>query len=96
MAEPFEPATVEMWFSQPMDVDATNEAFALLDTSTGALVAWDLDRDGDAEGSVLLKNIAKSDLRQSDFMFDEEPGFVAGISTVGSYYLFSDSVDWAA
>lgn len=33
-----EPATVEMWFSQPMDVDATNEAFALIDTSTGALV----------------------------------------------------------
>lgn len=33
-----EPATVEMWFSQPMDVDATNEAFALADTATGALV----------------------------------------------------------
>ena len=33
-----EPATVEMWFSQPMDVDATNAAFALTDTSTGALV----------------------------------------------------------
>ena len=33
-----EPATVEMWFSQPMDIDATNEAFALTDTSTGALV----------------------------------------------------------
>ena len=33
-----EPATVEMWFSQPMDVEATNRAFALKDTSTGALV----------------------------------------------------------
>jgi uncharacterized protein YkwD len=33
-----EPATVEMWFSQPMDTDATNKAFALKDTSTGALV----------------------------------------------------------
>ena len=33
-----EPATVEMWFSQPMNVDATNEAFALTDTATGALV----------------------------------------------------------
>jgi uncharacterized protein YkwD len=33
-----EPATVEMWFSQPMDVDATNEAFSLTDLSTGALV----------------------------------------------------------
>ena len=33
-----EAAAVEMWFSQPMDVDATNEAFALTDTATGALV----------------------------------------------------------
>lgn len=33
-----EPATVEMWFSQPMDVEATNKAFALKDTASGALV----------------------------------------------------------
>lgn len=33
-----EPATVEMWFSAPMDVDATNEGFSLTDTSTGDLV----------------------------------------------------------
>jgi uncharacterized protein YkwD len=33
-----EPGTVEMWFSQPMDTEATNAAFALTDTSTGALV----------------------------------------------------------
>ena len=33
-----EPGTVEMWFSQPMDVEATNAAFALTDRSTGALV----------------------------------------------------------
>jgi uncharacterized protein YkwD len=33
-----EPATVEMWFSAPMDVEASNEAFTLTDTSTGALV----------------------------------------------------------
>ena len=33
-----EPATVEMWFSKPMNVDAANEAFALRDTVTGALV----------------------------------------------------------
>jgi len=33
-----EPATVELWFSRPMDVDATNAAFTLTDTSTGALV----------------------------------------------------------
>ena len=37
-ASDVEPATVEMWFSQPMDVEATNKAFALTDTSSGALV----------------------------------------------------------
>ena len=37
-----EPATVELWFSQPMDVDATNAAFALKDTATGALVGGHL------------------------------------------------------
>ena len=37
-----EPATVELWFSQPMDVDATNEAFGLTDTSNGALVGGNL------------------------------------------------------
>ncbi|MGQ0608800.1 MAG: Ig-like domain-containing protein [Chloroflexota bacterium] len=37
-----EPATVELWFSQPMDVDATNEAFGLTDTSSGALVGGNL------------------------------------------------------
>jgi len=33
-----EPATVEMWFSRPMDVEATNKAFALKNSATGALV----------------------------------------------------------
>lgn len=37
-----EPATVELWFSQPMDVDATNTAFGLTDTSSGALVGGNL------------------------------------------------------
>jgi uncharacterized protein YkwD len=34
-ASDVEPATVEMWFSQPMNVDATNAAFSLIDTTTG-------------------------------------------------------------
>ncbi len=38
-----EPATVEMWFTQPMDVDATNKAFALKDSATGALVGGHLN-----------------------------------------------------
>ena len=37
-----EPPIVELWFSQPMDVDATNAAFALTDTNTGALVGGHL------------------------------------------------------
>lgn len=37
-ADGVEPPIVEMWFSQPMDVDATNAAFSLTDEATGALV----------------------------------------------------------
>ena len=37
-----EPATVEIWFSQPMNLDATNKAFGLTDTSNGALVGGNL------------------------------------------------------
>jgi len=42
------PDAVEMWFSQPMDVDATSEAFKLVDSSTGDVVpgklTWNEDR----------------------------------------------------
>lgn len=37
-----EPPIVEIWFSQPMNVDVTNAAFALTDTTTGALVGGNL------------------------------------------------------
>jgi uncharacterized protein YkwD len=37
-----EPPTVELWFSQPMDEDATNAAFAMTNTATGALVGGNL------------------------------------------------------
>lgn len=56
---------------------------------SGALVSWDVNHDGSADGSVLLANVRPEDLRQSDFMFVEEPGFVAGVSTEGSYYIFA-------
>jgi len=37
-ARDIEPASVVMWFSAPMDVDATNAAFSLTDTTDGSLV----------------------------------------------------------
>ena len=37
-----EPATVELWFSQPMDLNATNKAFGLTDTANGGLVGGNL------------------------------------------------------
>lgn len=40
-----EPASVEMWFSQPMDTQATGAAFSLTDSSTGAAVDGRLDWD---------------------------------------------------
>jgi uncharacterized protein YkwD len=43
-----QPDAVEMWFSQPMDVEATTGAFKVLDTSTGAAVpgklTWNEDQ----------------------------------------------------
>ena len=44
--------------------------------------------DGTADGSVLLQGVYKADLRQSDFMFNEEPAFIVGVSTAGSDYVF--------
>ena len=49
-----EPATVEMWFSHPMDVDATNTAFGLTDTTTGALVAGRLNWNEDGTQIVYV------------------------------------------
>ncbi len=51
-AADIEPATVEMWFSQPMDVEATNKAFSLVNTSNGRLVAGRLNWNEDATQMV--------------------------------------------
>lgn len=69
-------------------MDILPEQVTVTDTAEGALVSWDTNGDGTAEGSVLLKGVPKADLRQSDFMFNARPGFVAGISTAGSYFIF--------
>ncbi|MGH2401474.1 MAG: Ig-like domain-containing protein [Candidatus Limnocylindria bacterium] len=37
-----EAANVELWFSQPMDIEATNKAFGLTDTANGSLVGGHL------------------------------------------------------
>ncbi len=64
------------------------EHVTVTDTAAGALVRWDTNGDGTAEGSVVLQGLTRADLRQSDFMFEGRPGFVAGISSVGSYFVF--------
>lgn len=69
--------------------DILPEDVGVEDTGEGALVSWDVDHDGEAEGSILLAGVAKADLRQSDFMFVEEPGFVEGINDFGSWYIFA-------
>lgn len=69
-------------------MDILPRQVTVTDTADGARVSWDTDGDGTAEGSVLLRGVPKASLRQSDFMFVVRPGFVAGISTVGSYYVF--------
>lgn len=55
------------------------------DTRAGAHVSWET---AEGDGSVLLRGVAAADLRQSDFMFFDAPGFVGGVSAVGSYYIF--------
>lgn len=69
-------------------IDILPEQVTVADTADGALVSWDTSGDGRADGSVLLKGVPKANLRQSDFMFNARPGFVAGIDTAGSYYIF--------
>lgn len=69
-------------------VDIVPGQVTVTDTADGALVSWDTNGDGSADGSVLLKGVPRANLRQSDFMFNAAPGFVAGISTAGSYFIF--------
>lgn len=63
---------------RPDEVTVTN-------TQRGILVSWNTD---EGDGSVLLVGLTSSDLRQSDFMFYDEPGFVPGVSTAGSDFVF--------
>lgn len=69
-------------------IDIRPEQVTVSDTAAGARVAWDTNADGSADGSVLLQGVYMADLRQSDFMFNEEPAFIVGISTAGSDYVF--------
>ena len=71
-------------------IDILPGEVTVVDTAQGALVSWDVNGDGSADGSVLLRGVAKADLRQSDFMFNARPGFVSGVSSVGSYYVFPE------
>lgn len=70
-------------------IDIMPDQVSVHDAAAGALISWDQDGDGTADGSVLLHGVYTADLRQSDFMFNEEPAFIAGVSTVGSNYVFS-------
>jgi len=70
--------------------DIMPEDVSVTDTDEGALVAWDVDHDEEADGSILLAGVAKDDLRQSDFMFVAAPGFVEGINDFGSHYIFPE------
>jgi hypothetical protein len=81
------PGAAQGAFDHIAFMDILPEQVTVTDTAKGALVSWDTNGDGTAEASVLLKGVPKADLRQSDFMFNARPGFVAGISTAGSYFI---------
>jgi uncharacterized protein YkwD len=65
-----EPATVELWFSQPMNVRATNKAFGLTDTSTGALVGGNLTWNEAGTQLVYTPDTAFAGGRQYTVAFD--------------------------
>lgn len=69
-------------------MDILPEQVSVVDTADGARIRWDTNGDGRPDGSILLRGVAVASLRQSDFMFVPRPGFVGGIGTVGSYYVF--------
>lgn len=68
--------------------DIQPQEVSVADTANGAVVTWDTRGNPNPEGGVLLVGVFKADLRQSDFMFIDQPGFVAGISDFGSDYIF--------
>ena len=68
--------------------DIRPDQVTVVDRTEGAFVSWNTDQDAEPEGGVLLQGVFKADLRQSDFMFIDAPGFVAGISDAGSDWIF--------
>lgn len=68
--------------------DINADDLAISESCKGTLISWDVNDDGRSEGSILLQGVEMADLRQSDFMFGDEPQFVPGIDTYGSYYIF--------
>ena len=68
--------------------DIRPDQVSVTDQAEGAFVSWSTDADAAPEGGVLLQGVFRADLRQSDFMFVDEPGFVAGINDYGSWLVF--------
>ena len=73
---------------KPGGPDILPEQVSVADTAEGAFVSWNTNADAQPEAGVLLQDVFAADLRQSDFMFVSEPGFVAGIDDFGSHLIF--------
>lgn len=65
-----EPPWVELWFSQPMDVDATNAAFALRDSVTGERVGGHLNWNAERTQLVFAPDSPFAGGRRFDVTFD--------------------------
>jgi|GEM_PF-1067312 len=70
-------------------IDILPNQVKVANTADGALISWDINGDGAADGSVTLVGVPVADLRQSDFMFNEGPAFIVGVSTEGSNFIFA-------
>ena len=65
-----EPGWVELWFSQPMDVDTTNAAFALRDSVTGERVGGHLNWNAERTQLVYAPDSPFAGGRRFDLTFD--------------------------
>ncbi|HEX7224771.1 MAG TPA: Ig-like domain-containing protein [Candidatus Limnocylindria bacterium] len=83
-----EPGTVEMWFSQPMDVEATNAAFALTDRSTGALVGGLLNWNGAGTQLIYTPDVPFAGGRTFEVTLDDGAKDVDG-NTVTTAWQFT-------
>lgn len=74
-------------FDQIAFIDLLPQQVSVSETAEGALVSWDTNGDGAADGSVLLRGVPMANLAPEGLHVQARPGFVAAISAAGSFFV---------